>query len=335
MEVYLHFFLIIIGFGLLIKGADFLVNGASSLAKRLRVSDLAIGLTIVAMGTSAPELVVNFFSGSNAGGDIETSKKALGLVFGNIIGSNIFNIFLILGTASLIYPLTVQKSALYKDVPYCIGGLILLLFFVNDNWFNSEATNLLSIPEAIILIILFTVFIGHTFVEIRKGNVVDEDEEINILPLWKTVLFISLGIAGLVYGGNLAVTYAVKVAEAYHISERIIGLTILAGGTSLPELATSTVAAFNKKSDLAVGNVVGSNIFNTLFVLPITTFTTAAITPLYYDTTSNLDMYITMIGMLLLVLFMFTLRTRQIDRAEGILFLLGFVCYAYLISTRL
>ena len=154
-------------------------------------------------------------------------------------------------------------------------------------------------------------------------------------PSGKTVVFIVLGIIGLVFGGGLAVDHAVEVAKIFHISERIIGLTILAGGTSLPELATSTVAAFNKKSDLAVGNVVGSNIFNTLFVLPITAFTTRSVTPLYYDTVSNLDMYITMIGMALLVLFMFTLRSRQIDRAEGVLFLLGFVCYAYLIYTRL
>ena len=327
--------LVIAGFLVLIKGADFLVSGASSLAKKLNVSDLAIGLTIVAMGTSAPELLVNIISGIKAGKlDSKEAQDATGLVFGNIIGSNIFNIFLILGVSSVIFPLSVKRSVLRKDVPYCIIGMIVLLLLVNDTWFGAKE-NSLSKLDGILLLIGFSAFILHTFINIRRGIDVEEEEEedIETFSTSKSLIMIVIGIAGLAWGGNLAVNSSVNIAEAMNIPKRIIGLTILAGGTSLPELATSSVAAFNRKSDLAVGNVIGSNIFNTMMVLAVTGVFTG---PLSYEATKlNWDMYIALGGMALLVSFMYTLGRSKIDRAEGIALLVGFLGYAFLIYTRL
>ena len=317
--------MIIGGFVLLIKGADFLVSGASSLAKKFNVSDLAIGLTIVAMGTSAPELLVNILSGS---------QGQTGLVFGNIIGSNIFNLFLILGTASIIFPMSVQRSVLVKDVPYCIASLLLLFVLANDSWF-SEGPDGLDNWDCIILLTVFAAFIGHTFINIRKGTEVDlEDEDIVTYPTRKSIIFIVLGIVGLSFGGSWVVDGAIEIATKFKVDEKIIGLTILAGGTSLPELATSVVAAFNKKSDLAVGNIVGSNIFNTLMVLSVTGLSSTGLLD-YAADPLNIDMSITLGGMFLLVAFMFTLRRRKIDRVEGVVLLIGFIAYSCFIYTRL
>ena len=320
--------MIIGGFVLLIKGADFLVSGASSLAKKFKISDLAIGLTIVAMGTSAPELLVNILSGS---------QNKTGLVFGNIIGSNIFNLFLILGIASIIFPMSVRRSVLVKDVPYCIAGLVLLLVLANDSWFFGGPDGL-SRLDCIILLSVFVLFLGHTFVNLRKGTEVDlEDEDIVTYSASKSIIFIVLGIVGLSFGGEFVVEGAIDIATMFKVDEKIIGLTILAGGTSLPELATSVVAAFNRKSDLAVGNIVGSNIFNTLMVLSVTGLLTSDKGGvLSYDADPlNTDMYITLGGMFMLVAFMFTLRRRKIDRAEGVVLLIGFIAYFCLIYTRL
>ena len=321
--------MIIGGFILLIKGADFLVSGASSLAKKLNVSDLAIGLTIVAMGTSAPELLVNILSGSQA---------KTGLVFGNIIGSNIFNLLLILGCASIIFPISVQRSVLTKDVPYCVGGLLLLLVLANDRWFFEDRTDGLDILDCSILLSVFVIFIAHTFVNLRRdtGVIDEEDEEIVVYPVSKSILFIVLGIVGLSFGGEFVVDGAIEVAKEYNVDEKIVGLTVLAAGTSLPELATSVVAAFNRKSDLAVGNIIGSNIFNTLMVLPITGLLTSSQGPLSYDSdVLNTDMFITLAGMTMLIAFMFTLRRRKIDQVEGAVFLVSFIAYTCLIYTRL
>ena len=320
--------MIIGGFLLLIKGADFLVSGASSLAKRFNVSDLTIGLTIVAMGTSAPELLVNILSGHQSKTD---------LVFGNIIGSNIFNLFLILGTASIIFPMSVQRSILRKDVPYCTLGLILLLFLVNDHWFFPGQANGLGTWDCIILLSVFVIFLMHTFINLRKGSNTDiNEEEIITYSSSKSIVFIVLGIVGLSFGGDLVVNGAVDLALKFEIDEKIIGLTILAAGTSLPELATSCVAALNRKSDLAVGNIIGSNIFNTLMVLPLTGLITSSKGALHYDAhILNTDMYITIAGMLMVVAFMFTFRRSKIDRSEGAILLLCFFAYAYLIYTRL
>ncbi len=318
--------LVIVGFVLLIKGADYLVNGASSLAKRFNVSDIAIGLTVVAMGTSAPELVVNIISGSVQDGGSGANE----VVFGNIIGSNIFNIFLILGIASIIYPLTVERNALWKEVPYSLLATFIFFILVNDALFFGSDTNSLDVRDGIILLVMFGLFIVYIFMNLSR-NPEAEMEDIELHGSLKTTLMIVLGIVGLVFGGNLIVENAVTIAKFYHVSDKMIGLTILAAGTSLPELATSAVAAFHKKSDLAVGNIVGSNIFNLLLVLGATSIVHS---PLIYTPSLNIDLYIVMLGTFLLFIFMFTLNKYKLDRAEGMIYIVGFLAYSYYLFVR-
>jgi cation:H+ antiporter len=321
LDILINIGLVVVGFVLLIKGADFLVNGASSLAKRFNVSDIAIGLTVVAMGTSAPELVVNLVAGSEENKD---------LVFGNIIGSNIFNIFLILGVSAVIYPLTVQKNALWKEIPYSLFATFIFFIIVNDVLFFGADVNGLSRWDGIILLILFAIFLGYIFMNLQR-NPDGELEEIVIYGSLKTTLMIVFGIAGLIFGGNIIVDSATSIAKSFNVSEKVIGLTILAAGTSLPELATSAVAAFHKKSDLAVGNIVGSNIFNLLLVLGMTSIVHA---PLGYNVDLNIDLYMVMLGTFMLFIFMFTLAKYKLDRAEGLLYLVGFVAYMVYLFIR-
>ena len=328
MDVIINFLLIIIGFFLLIKGADLLVNGASSLAKRFNVSDIAIGLTIVAMGTSAPELVVNIISGT-----VVTENGTHDVVFGNIIGSNIFNIFLILGISSIIYPLTVQRNALWKEIPYSLVATVIFFILVNDQMFHLGPTSQLGLIDGIILLVMFSFFILYIFLNLKR-NPDDSElvEDIVILTSLKTTVYIILGIGGLTFGGKMIVDNAVSVAETFKVSEKLIGLTILAAGTSLPELATSAVAAYQKKSDLAVGNIVGSNIFNLLLVLGATSIIH---NPIIYNTVLNIDLVIVMIGTFMLFIFMFTFQKYRLDRSEGAIYLIGFLAYMVYLFNRL
>lgn len=331
MTVLINLLLVSVGFVLLIKGADFLVNGASSLAKRFNVSDIAIGLTVVAMGTSAPELVVNIISGSvvTEGSDGSFTHD---IVFGNIIGSNIFNIFLILGISSVIYPLTVQRNALWKEIPYSLLATFIFFILVNDMIFFEKDYNSLNRMDAFILLGMFVLFLTYIFMNLKR-NPDDSElvEDIVILGSVKTTVMILLGIAGLVFGGKMIVDNAVEIAKAFEVSEKLIGLTILAAGTSLPELATSAVAAFQKKSDLAVGNIVGSNIFNLLLVIGTTGLVHSE---LGFPTSLNLDLYFVMTGTFMLFIFMFTFAKYKLDRSEGVLYLVGFVCYMYILFER-
>lgn len=331
MTVFINLLLITVGFVLLIKGADFLVNGASSLAKRFNVSDIAIGLTVVAMGTSAPELVVNIISGG-----VETNGPDAfpthDIVFGNIIGSNIFNIFMILGISSVIYPLTVQRNALWKEIPYSLLATFIFFILVNDVMFFEAERNALGIGDALILIGMFVVFLVYIFMNLTR-NPDDSElvEDIVIHGSVKTTVMITLGIAGLIFGGKMIVDNAVEIATAFNVSEKLIGLTILAAGTSLPELATSAVAAFQKKSDLAVGNIVGSNIFNLLLVIGATGLIHA---PLGFPISLNMDLYFVMTGTFMLFIFMFTFAKYKLDRSEGVLYLVGFFVYMYVLFER-
>jgi len=317
-----NLFLVVLGFVLLIKGADFLVNGASSLAKRFHVSDIAIGLTVVAMGTSAPELVVNLISGAEDLDDV---------IFGNIIGSNIFNIFLILGISSVIYPLTVQRNALWKEVPYSLLITIIFFLMVNDSMIRGTDDNILSLADGIILLVFFLIFLIYIFINLKRHPEEVDTEDVVLFGSVKTTVMIVLGISGLIFGGQMIVDNAVVIAENWGMSEKLIGLTILAAGTSLPELATSAVAAFQKKSDLAVGNIVGSNVFNLLLVIG----TTAVINNgLVFNTALNIDIYFMIVGTFLLFIFMFTLNKYKLDRAEGFVYLLFFAAYMYYIISR-
>ena len=304
--------LLILGLVLLIKGADWLVDGASALARRYRVSELAIGLTVVAFGTSAPELVVNTFAASNNLPDI---------VFGNIIGSNVFNLLAILGIAGLISPLAVQSSTVWKEIPLSLFAALLCWFLVSDQVIWHAASNILGRGDALILLVFFLGFLWY--VKKQLSNDQQGVEQTERKASVKTWLFIIGGLAGLGIGGQLVVSNAVDLASLLGVSEKVIGLTIVAAGTSLPELATSVMAAIKKNIDIAVGNIIGSNIFNLLLILSAS----ALVRPMGYTIKFNPDMLVLVLGTLFLFMAMFTGKKRKLDRWEAALMLLAFVGY--------
>lgn len=303
--------LLVLGFVILIKGADWLVNGASSLAKKHNVSDLAIGLTVVAFGTSAPELVVNVFA------SIQGHEA---IVFGNIIGSNNFNLFIILGVAGLITPLVVQSSTVRKEIPLSFIAII-FLFLLANNFFLSDK-QIMSRIDGLILLTMFGLFLYYVYSQLKS----DPEEKVNmdlVHSHGKIWVLIIIGLTGLVIGGRLVVTSAIGMATALGVSEKIIGLTIVAAGTSLPELATSVVAALKKNNDIAVGNIIGSNIFNIFLILGIS----SVIKPLGFDQAFNADIYILAFGTIVLLAFMFTGKKKRLDRWEAAILLAVYVAY--------
>ena len=311
---------IVAGFVFLIKGADWLVGGASGLAKKHNVSDLVIGLTIVAFGTSAPELVVNLIASVDKHSDI---------VFGNIIGSNNFNLFFILGTVALIFPVTVQRSMIRKEIPFSL--VITVLVLVLSNAVLGQKENVLSRFEGMALLVLFAAFIYYTFRQSAVDNDVEKIEikQMTTLKIWALRV---IGLSLLVAGGRMVVTGAENIALDLGISEKIIALTIVAAGTSLPELVTSVVAASKKNSDIAIGNVIGSNIFNLLFILPVS----AVIHPVSYATTFNREMLLLIGGTIIVILYMFAGKRYKVDRWEGALLLGVFLAYTiFLIQQEL
>ncbi|GAA5038422.1 K+-dependent Na+/Ca+ exchanger [Marivirga lumbricoides] len=322
MELIFNCGLIILGFILLLKGADFMVSGATSFAKKFNVSELSIGLTIVAMGTSAPELVVNLVSGSQGLNDV---------VFGNIIGSNIFNLFLILGLCGTIKPILVQSNTVWKEIPFSLILFIVFFLLINDSLLFQSDVNILSTIDGIILLLLFVSFLYYVFYNVKnQKHQTEVTENIKQKSNLITFLLIFGGIVGLIIGGKLVVDNSVEIARNFNVSEKLIGLTILAAGTSLPELAASVVAAYRGKADIAVGNVIGSNIFNITFILGLN----SVISPLTYNLDFNFDLYFLIGGSALLFLFMFTLNKKKLDRWESILFIIGFAVYMVFIFIR-
>lgn len=310
--------LLLIGFVVLIKGADWLVIGASSLARKHNVSDLAIGLTVVAFGTSAPELVVNVFAAIQGHQDI---------AFGNVIGSNNFNLFVILGIAGLITPLAVQSSTIYKEIPLSLFAAILLFLLANDFFLSDKL--LLSRIDGLILLAMFALFVLYVRNQLR--NDIPEPEQHHMqsanLKIWGLVV---AGLAGLIAGGRLVVDNAINIATDFGISEKIIGLTIVAAGTSLPELATSVVAAVKKNNDIAVGNIIGSNIFNIFLILGVSSL----INPLQYDRSFNGDIYFLAAGTVVLFLMMFTGGRKKLDRWEAAILLSAYILFTVLFVVR-
>ncbi|TDQ17536.1 cation:H+ antiporter [Algoriphagus boseongensis] len=315
--MFLQIILLIVGLVLLVKGADWLVDGASVLAKKKNVSDLAIGLTIVAFGTSAPELVVNAVAASGNYPDI---------VFGNIIGSNNFNLFIILGLSGLIIPLSVQSSTVWKEIPFSLFAAI-GLFFLANNYFLTESREL-SRWDAAILLVLFGAFLYYVATQLKSEPSSDTQEVKNYstAKIWGLII---IGLAGLVGGGKLVVDNAVAMAQSLGVSEKIIGLTIVAAGTSLPELATSVVAAMRKNADIAIGNIIGSNIFNIFLILGVS----GLIRPLEYNVSFDTDLYILMGGTIFLFFAMFTGKRHKLDRWEAFLLLSTYLLYTgYLVG---
>lgn len=319
--------LLLVGFGILIKGADFLVNGASSAAKKYGISNLAIGLTVVAFGTSMPELIVSLISAMDGKNDAS---------FGNVIGSNNFNLLFILGIAGLIYPLMVQRNTVKYEVPLSFLAAGILFVLVNDSllWGASPDENpgyqgILDRFDSIILLLFFVLFIFYIYRTMRTASDLDEGEPIKLYSTPVATGMVILGLAMLIGGGELVVDNAIEIARGYGLSEKLIGLTILAAGTSLPELATSCVAAYRKNTDIAIGNVVGSNIFNIFFILGIT----GVVHPIQYNAALNTDIYVLLASTILLMVFMFTLNTRKLDRWEAFMMLLAYIAYTVFLVT--
>lgn len=312
--------LLVLGLLVLIFGANYLVEGASALAKKFNISDLAIGLTIVAFGTSAPELVVNSIASIQGHQDI---------VFGNVIGSNNFNLFIILGITGLITPLAVQSSTAWKEIPISLVAVIILFMLVNDGMLTSGAENMLNRWEGILLLVGFLGFLYYVYIQLTSEESLETSPEKKLSNL-KMSLFIVGGLAGLVIGGQLVVTNAIAIAENLGISEKIIGLTVIAAGTSLPELATSIVAAAKKNADIAVGNIIGSNIFNILLILGAA----SVISPVSYTDSFNTDLYILAGGTVFLMLAMFTGKRKMLDRWEAAVLLIFFLAYTIYLVTR-
>lgn len=306
----INIILLVLGFVILIKGADLFVDGASGVAANFKVSKMLIGLTIVAFGTSAPEFAVSVKSLLTGSGDI---------VLGNVIGSNILNILLILGCSALVHSLTVKSNTVKKELPITMLFSALFAVLLSDHIFDKRITNSFTRGDGIVLLLFFLVFIYY-LISMARNKVEKEEQE--IIPLPKALLFTLIGLVGIVLGSNFVVDSATYLAAAIGISERIIALTVIALGTSLPELVTSITATKKGEYDIAIGNVVGSNIFNIGIVigLPITLFGGIGVI-----TFSYIDL-IVMIGSAIL-LFMFSFNDYKISKKEGILFLILFITY--------
>jgi cation:H+ antiporter len=317
----LTYILFVIGFVLLIAGANLLVEGSASIAKKLNISSIVIGLTIVAFGTSAPEFIVNIFASIQGNTDI---------AIGNILGSNIVNILFILGVSAVIFPLATKENTVWKEIPLSLLAAILLGVMVNDTLIDGGTFSGITRIDGIIFLAFFIIFLYYTF-GISKVTGENTDLEIKEMSYMKSSLYIVGGLSGLIFGGKWIVDGAIKIAEGFNVSQSLIGLTIVAIGTSLPELATSAVAAYKKQSDIAIGNVVGSNIFNIFFILGFS----ALIRPLPFSKTSDIDIIMTIFSSLILFLIMFIGKKHTIERWQGITMIIIYIGYvAYLIGTK-
>lgn len=309
---------LLLGLGILIVGGESLVKGAASLAKKLGVAPLVIGLTVVAFGTSMPELVVNI---------IAVIKNTPDIAIGNIIGSNIANLMLILGLTTVIYPLTVQKSTVWKEIPFAVLAAILILVMGNDIWLDGSVANALTRSDGITLIAFFVIFLYYVFTIAKAED--NGETKVKEYSWTRSLVFTGGGLFLLSIGGKILVENAIIIAQLAGLSEAFIGLTVVAIGTSLPELTTSVIAAIHHHNDIAVGNIVGSNIFNVFWILGIS----ASIKNLPVGIGANADFLVNIIATLLLFAFMFISSKHKLDRWQGAMFILLYLAYlAYLIG---
>lgn len=300
------------GLVLILVGAHILTDGASAVANRFHISPLVIGLTIVAFGTSAPELTVSIVSALQGSSD---------LAIGNVIGSNIFNTLMIVGCTAVITPVHISKGTLIKEIPLCILASFALIVCANDVFFNKETVNVISRSDGLLLLCFFLIFLSYTFAIARNNTA--EDIQVKTIPLWKSVLFIVLGFVALVYGGEFFVESASGIARSVGVSDSVIAITLVATGTSLPELATSAVAAWKKNSEIAIGNVIGSNLFNIFLVVG----TSATIAPMHIQGITPVDYGVFIFSCILLFTFGWLYKKRIISRVEGGLLLACYVGY--------
>lgn len=308
---------LILGFALLVKGADIFVDGASSVAKKMRIPAFVIGLTIVAFGTSAPELAVSITAAMKGSNDI---------AIGNVVGSNIFNTLVVLGASAAITPIVVEKGMIKKDYPLSIFAAVLLGILSLDTILFKKAEMSLGRMDGIILLIAFA---GFMYMTVKAGlENRTEEEEVEAMPMMKSLIFIVLGLVGIVIGGDVSVEGAKEIARFFGLSEAIIGLTIVALGTSLPELVTSVIAARKGESDIAVGNVIGSNIFNIFLILGAS----STILPMTISSTYLYDMIMLMAVMVLTYLPI--AKTKKVTRGMGITMVLVYVAYTVYLIMR-
>ncbi|MFP4557804.1 MAG: calcium/sodium antiporter [Bacteroidales bacterium] len=305
--------LLAIGLVILILGANWLVDGASSIAAKLGVSAFTIGLTVVAFGTSLPELVVNIMA------SVEGSS---GLAIGNVVGSNTINILLVIGIAALVKPVNIHGTTVKIEIPFSLLAALALFVLANDVLIDGAQVSVLSRTDGILLMMFLGIFLYYTLLSAKK----DEHAPVSKIIRRKnyiSILMVTVGVAGLYFGGELIVNSAISIAQMAGISESLIGLTVLALGTSLPELVTSVVAAFKGNSDLAIGNVLGSNIFNIFMVLGVS----STIMPLTFYPESNIDIMVTCLASVLLFSFALLGPGQKIDRKEGALFVSIYIAY--------
>lgn len=300
--------LLIVGLALVVLGADFLVDGASSIAKRFGVSDFVIGLTIVGMGTSAPEMVVSFIGALQGNGDI---------AIGNVIGSNIFNVFMILGATALILPMDITPMNRKKDIPLNIAITLIFIALGMSRTLFGIGDDVLGRLDGAILLVLFAAYIYMCF-RFDTANQTESNENEKVIKPTLAAVLIVAGLAGLVFGGRMFVNSATSIAKMLNVSDKLIAITILAGGTSMPELVTCIVAAFKKKGQLALGNILGSNVFNILLILG----GSALLHPLSMAGMSYVDLGALLLSSLVIWASIHTNKKNQLDRADGLLLLL-------------
>ena len=312
--------LLIAGLVMILSGANFLVEGASRIASRFGISDIVIGMTVVAIGTSAPEAVVSFFG---------AAKGSVGIAVGNIVGSNICNILLILGLTCAIVPLKITSDNLGKDLQFLTISSLVLIIICFDSQINQMvfdvdmSQNVISRGEGLVLLILFCIFLGYNFFTAKRLEETEGQKEVVRRNIWLSILMFVAGLLVLIFGGNLLVESATKIARHLGVSDLVIASTIVAVGTSIPELATSVIAAVKKKGGLALGNVVGSNVFNTFLILG----GCSVISPLQLSGINHSHFIFLLVSTLVLVLFSAT--RKRISRSEGILLLALYVLYVY------
>ena len=321
--MFLDIFFILIGLVLILVGSDWLVDGASGIARKYGISEFIIGMTIVGIGTSMPELVSSVISAIGGHGD---------MALGNVTGSNICNILLILGVTALISPIKYTRSNIRKDIPFAIGVSLFLIIMLYNSFglFGEMGTPGISRIDALYLLLIFAIFMIDSFKSAKQGG--DEKEEVaKHMPMSKAIIFIAMGLAGLVFGGQIFVDHTVSIANRFHVSEAFISITLMAVGTSLPELATCVVAAVKGKNQLALGNVIGSNIFNIALIIGAS----AAISPFEIQSISTIDMAMVVLSIVMLWLVAFTFNRSKLDRIEGAFFLLAYVGYIAYLSANI
>jgi cation:H+ antiporter len=309
-----------LGLGLLIKSADLFVQGASSIATKAGVSPLVVGLTVVAFGTSTPEMSVSLLAGIQSNPDLAIS---------NVIGSNIANVLLVLGIAAMIRPLPVQESTVVSEIPFSLTAALLVGFLANAALFSPLQELSISRLDGVILLFFFALFMIYLF-RIAHNGTTSEEEPGNELTGARTTLYIGLGLIGLYFGGQLTVDGAIGVGRFFGVSDALIGLTIVAAGTSAPELVTSAVAAYRNQTDIAVGNVVGSNIFNLLLISGLT----ASVVDLPFDVVSNTDLAMVILSSALIIFAMIVSRRSAVLRSHGAVFVLIYMAYIYYLIQR-